>query len=371
MVLPNRTKWQGLSVIQQVKQAQNLAKQLPIGWSFNGIRHCQMGKVEQNVAMFTSDDNGVFAFVPGGKVNLGFDVDKWKPGQVEVDSYAWTQSHWSEDPLFEMPLIDFIADNTTPIRSILIQPLLVETTASDIYRYQEINPSGRIFQEKFGYQVDTQKPFDHPETQKILAEYLGNKASTNREVFGVGHFKLEPGPGGLIRGYVKEAQTYQSAIDDMIATGYRFPTSDEWEYICGAGSTTLFRWGDYFVDGPTARWRDKSWFDEWKASGCLADNPIIKNNEWNLHQCPNAFGLLIAKDPGVMELVSKPSGVLRGGDGGQNQSAGTGLVPIWLTLATAFFSKILSVAEEDSHIPFTSDLMPRFTGRRILSLQTI
>jgi hypothetical protein len=27
--------------------------------------------------------------------------------------------------------------------------------------------------------------------------------------------------------------------------GLRLLTSDEWEYVCGAGSRTLFRWGDF------------------------------------------------------------------------------------------------------------------------------
>jgi len=40
----------------------------------------------------------------------------------------------------------------------------------------------------------------------------------------------------------ESAENFKSAWSENFA----LPTEDEWEYICGGGSRTLFRWGDSF-----------------------------------------------------------------------------------------------------------------------------
>ena len=35
--------------------------------------------------------------------------------------------------------------------------------------------------------------------------------------------------------------------------GFRFPTSNEWEYACAAGSRSLFRWGNDTPNFPIPR----------------------------------------------------------------------------------------------------------------------
>jgi hypothetical protein len=101
----------------------------------------------------------------------------------------------------------------------------------------------------------------------------------------------------------------EAVIEELAEEGKRLMTPDEWEYACGAGAATLFRWGDEF---PMDREPDS------------IEGP---------HRELNAFGLKIGQNPYEDERTADP-GVICGGDGG-------GMVHYefflgWLTLATSF-----------------------------------
>jgi hypothetical protein len=104
---------------------------------------------------------------------------------------------------------------------------------------------------------------------------------------------------------------YETEVESLADEGMRLPTPDEWEWACGAGATTLFRWGD---DCPTDRYS--------------VDGP-------GPHSAPNAFGLRIGQDPYDDERTSDP-GVICGGDGGGMIHGQEGHFLAWLPLATAF-----------------------------------
>lgn len=127
------------------------------------------------------------------------------------------------------------------------------------------------------------------------------------------------------------------------------PNIDEWEYACGGGSLTLFRWGDacpgdrYPTDNTAAEMRRKR---EWVRSG--GNIPFTPDSpDWDLHLRPNLFGLSIAQNPYHLEVVAEPS-VMCGGDGGVNICGGAGFFLGWLPLATAYWDdSILEWLDEE------------------------
>lgn len=103
-------------------------------------------------------------------------------------------------------------------------------------------------------------------------------------------------------------------LEAMYALGFRPPTSDQWEYACGAGTRTLFRWGQE----------------------CLSELPVENVTGMRAeHRRPNAFGLTIAHDPQLCEFCLEEH-IARGGDLGESVAARNGAWHGWLTLATAY-----------------------------------
>jgi hypothetical protein len=127
----------------------------------------------------------------------------------------------------------------------------------------------------------------------------------------------------------------------LLARGLRMPTSDEWEHACGAGSGTLFRWGD---DCPLDR--------------------IPYGDDTGPHNALNAFGLRIAYDTYRTELTSDVTAV-HGGDGGESVCGGYGHLLAWLPLATANRNPGMA---EFVYGPDGEDMYEDFSVRPVLTL---
>ena len=90
--------------------------------------------------------------------------------------------------------------------------------------------------------------------------------------------------------------------------GFSLPTADEWAYLCGRGCRTLFPWGnglDYSMR--------LHWFEE----------PEDNNRPYDMKK-PNFFGLSIAYDPYMREVVKADVLTTCGGDSGCNICGGMG-----------------------------------------------
>ena len=91
--------------------------------------------------------------------------------------------------------------------------------------------------------------------------------------------------------------------------GFSLPTADEWAYLCGGGCRTLFPWGDGLDYSMRLRWFEDMDEDE--------------NRPYDMEE-PNFFGLSIAYDPYMREVVQADRLTTCGGDGGCNICGGLG-----------------------------------------------
>jgi len=339
-------RWQSAPAREKVVIAKRLASNLPAGFAFDSLQSFQMGECQNEVAVFRQSA-AQFACLPGAEVVLGFDADRpWQPNPDEQESWQGTADEYEIDKSIQQ----LIAEATLRPRTVRLPPILIECTAREL-GWEPLDPND-------------------PEVQEVVrpesahAESARAKAWQTTIHHGGGQTRVGKGHDGTVTAERSTTTDHAVLTRTLAASGFRFPTSDEWEYSCGAGAQTLFRWGDHVpcdryptdTSPAEAKWR---W--QWVVSlGKLAPPPKPFQPDWDLHRQPNAWGLKIASNPYECELVAE-AGVTRGGDGGSMVCGGAGFFLGWLTLASAYF--------EDNYCRHNEPIMPGCAfGRRVLEL---
>ena len=126
-------------------------------------------------------------------------------------------------------------------------------------------------------------------------------------------FTARDGKVYLLMEQPSETQGNRTDYDELLAMlenrGFSLPTADEWAYLCGGGCRTLFPWGDGLDYSMRLRWFEDMDEDE--------------NRPYDMEE-PNFFGLSIAYDPYMREVVQADRLTTCGGDGGCNICGGLG-----------------------------------------------
>lgn len=246
---------------------------------FAGRRH--------RLALF--DRDGIlFALVPGGSPVLGYDAGWFHPTAAQAASYAG-----SEDVYGPTPLAEYLDSVTSPVREVEIPAMLVAVDPFEPCK--------------------SELAADDPRVRELVAESGRRQGGSIRTYTRAGGIEVRFDEAGrVVRARATNQVSYEEAVHRVVGLGLRLSTPDEWEYACGAGARTLFRWGD---DTPE--------------SGYPYDHRTGPHRERNL------WGLAIGQDPYHHEWSSVPK-IVCGGDGGAATCGGDGSFVGWVTIATAY-----------------------------------
>jgi hypothetical protein len=271
--------------------AQRIAREIADRYDLTivGLTGTNYAGRSHRVALF--DRGGMrFALIPGGRPTLGYDVGRFQPDPGQAASYADSASEYGLPPIPE-----YLEAMTSPTRLVELPARLVAVEAFDPCKIP--------------------LALDDPRVLELVASTSARRG-TIQVYQSDGGLKVEFDPAGKVaRARATRKVSYEEALAGLAGMGLRTTTPDEWEWACGAGAATLFRWGD------------KSPND-----GYPYDHKTGPHRETNL------WGLAIGQDPYKHEVTTERT-IVCGGDGGSTTCGGTGFFLGWLTLATAYRDK--------------------------------
>lgn len=118
-----------------------------------------------------------------------------------------------------------------------------------------------------------------------------------------------PSEGTLICIKRGESGYYDELLAGLEKQGLSLPTADEWAYLCGGGCRTLFPWGDGM---------------DYSMHLHHFESPEDEDKPFDMEE-PNFFGVSIAYDPYMREVVKAEQFTTCGGDGGRSICGGLGI----------------------------------------------
>lgn len=305
-------EWKKFDRAKAEKYSKELVSRIPQQIVFNSIKSSCYAGQEIFLAQFEYD-GALFSLIPGGEIHLGFDPNYFTPTQHQLDSFQeMVEDGWPKEDIYTE-----LQKSTTPLRVVGLPSMLVETSVQEI-----------------GLELIDSNESEVKERLKEFPCIIEARKEYQVEIYK--QYRISKLEDGSTVAYKINFTTHESVIDKLSSDGLRLLTNDEWEYVCGAGTSTLFRWGN---DCPCDRYP----IDDVKEIMRLREIYLSKGKihftqyplDWNLHLIPNLFGLTIAQDPYKMEILAEKY-MMRGGDGGNSICGGMSAFFGWLPLATSY-----------------------------------
>ena len=231
-------------------------------------------------------DGREFVFVPGDTVTLGWEQFAEGLNQESREELEYLFREWEMEP--QNPE-EMIRESMAPVRQAAIGPMLV----------------GRELEEINWEPVKLEDPRLRSEWLEDFRQF----ALTDRDsltLAGRARFERDSDSWQVSLYHEVDYLDFQNRLQKQ---GFSLPTADEWAYLCGGGCRTLFPWGDGLDYSMRLRWFEDMDEDE--------------NRPYDMEE-PNFFGLSIAYDPYMREVVQADRLTTCGGDGGCNICGGLG-----------------------------------------------
>ena len=230
-------------------------------------------------------DGREFVFVPGDTVTLGWEQFAEGLNQESREELEYLFREWE----MERDPEEMIRESMAPVRQVAIGPMLV----------------GRELEEINWEPVKLEDPRLRSEWLEDFRQF----ALTDRDsltLAGRARFERDSDSWQVSLYHEVDYLDFQNRLQKQ---GFSLPTADEWAYLCGGGCRTLFPWGDGLDYSMHLRWFEDMDEDE--------------NRPYDMEE-PNFFGLSIAYDPYMREVVQADRLTTCGGDGGCNICGGLG-----------------------------------------------
>ena len=233
-------------------------------------------------------DGREFVFVPGDTVTLGWEQFAVGLNQESREELEYLFREWEMEP--QNPE-EMIRESMAPVRQAVIGPMLV----------------GRELEELCWEPVKMDDPrlTAHPDWLKEFRDFAWSDSSSLTLHQSARIERTEDG----FHTWIYHCTDYDALLAGLEKQGLSLPTADEWAYLCGGGCRTLFPWGDGLDYSMRLHWFEDMDEDE--------------NRPYDMEE-PNFFGLSIAYDPYMREVVQADRLTTCGGDGGCNICGGLG-----------------------------------------------
>ena len=230
-------------------------------------------------------DGREFVFVPGDTVTLGWEQFAVGLNQESREELEYLFREWE----LERDPAELIGENMMPVRQATIGPMLV----------------GRELEELCWEPVQMDDPglAAHPDWLKEFRDFACSDSSfTLHQSTRIERTENE------LQIWIYHHTEYETLLDRLKKQGLSLPTADEWAYLCGGGCRTLFPWGDGLDHTMHLH---------------HFEDPENQGRPYDMEE-PNFFGLSIAYDPYMREVVKADKLTTCGGDGGCNICGGLG-----------------------------------------------
>ena len=278
-----RTQFNQMETTEKQALMESLAARYDM--TFLGLHTFDRWGQSSTTGLFEKDGRE-FVFAPGDTVTLGWEQFAVGLNQESRDELEYLFREWE----LERDPEELIRESMAPVRQAAIGPMLV----------------GRELEELCWEPVALDDPRLRPEWLEEFRQF----ALTGRDSLTlVGHARFERDGEGW-QAALYHRMDYSDFRSQLEKQGLSLPTADEWAYLCGGGCRTLFPWGDGMDYSMHLHWFEDMEEDE--------DRPYDMEK-------PNFFGVSIAYDPYMREVVKAEQFTTCGGDGGRSICGGLGI----------------------------------------------